>query len=78
MKNIHTKAINLNEMLDVYRLSLDQLDTSDLLLIAHEKGEISLIDYFLELSIYYQGIDKLFEIERNLYRTIAILHQYEM
>lgn len=78
MKSIHTKAINLNEMLNEYRLSLDYLDTSDLLLIAHENGEISLINYFLELSIYYQGIDQLFEIERNLHRTLAILHKYEM
>ena len=43
---------------------------------ALEKGEISLSDYFYELSFYYQSADKILEMEFNLNEATAELNKY--
>jgi len=43
---------------------------------ASEKGEISLINYISELSIYYENTILLLESERDLNKTLAELNQY--
>ena len=44
--------------------------------MALDKGEISLIDYILELSIYYESVNKLLEQEKYLNKILAKLNQY--
>lgn len=76
LKSLHTKAISLKQNADDYRLNLRLFDNSELLKKALDKGEISLIDYILELSIYYESVNKLLELERGLNKTLAELNQY--
>lgn len=76
LKTLHTKAVSLQKNTIDYRLSLQNFDNSELLKMALDKGEISLIDYILELSIYYESVNKLLEQEKDLYRTLAELNQY--
>ena len=76
MKALHTKAISLQNSVNNYRSNLHSFDNSDLLIIALDKGEISLIDYILELSIYYESVNQLLESEKELNKTLAELNQY--
>lgn len=76
LKSLHTKAISLKQNADDYRLNLCLFDNSELLKKALDKGEITLIDYILELSIYYESVNKLLELERGLNKTLAELNQY--
>ncbi|MCK5730588.1 MAG: hypothetical protein KAH68_05910, partial [Draconibacterium sp.] len=76
LKTLHTKAVSLQKNNIDYRLSLQNFDNSELLEMALDKGEISLIDYILELSIYYESVYKLLEQERDLNRTVAELNKY--
>ncbi len=76
LKALHTKAIGLQTSVVDYRLSLTSFDHSDLLEKALDKGEITLINYILELSIYYQSRDNLLILERDLNSTLAELNQY--
>lgn len=76
LKSLHTKAISLKQNADDYRLNLRLFDNSELLKKALDKGEITLIDYMLELSIYYESVNKLLELERGLNKTLAELNQY--
>ena len=39
-------------------------------------GEISLIEYILELSIYYDSVNKLHELERDMNKSMAELKLY--
>lgn len=73
LKSLHTKAISLKQNADDYRLNLRLFDNSELLKKALDKGEITLIDYILELSIYYESVNKLLELERGLNNTAAEL-----
>jgi hypothetical protein len=40
------------------------------------KGEIALAEYFYEISINYESIDKLFDSEWELSKTLSELSQY--
>jgi len=76
LKALHTKAIGLQNSANDYRLKLLSFDNSEFLKKALDKGEIGLIDYILELSIYYESVNKLLELERGLNKTLAELNQY--
>ncbi|MEN9444206.1 MAG: hypothetical protein RIS47_1096 [Bacteroidota bacterium] len=73
----HAKAINLQKLIRDYRTSLQIYDNSELLKKAFDKGEISLTDYILELTIYYNSIDNLLQTEREMNKAIVQLNVYE-
>ena len=76
LKALHTKSIRLSKNVDDYRLNLRLFDNSELLKKALDKGEITLVDYILELSIYYESVYNLLELELGLNNAIAELNQY--
>ncbi len=76
LKMLHTKAISLQKSANDYKLKLEEFNNSELLRKALDKGEISLINYMLELSIYYESVNNLLELERDMSKTIAELNQY--
>jgi len=76
LKALHTKAIGLQKNADDYRKLLESFDNSKFLDKSLEEGEITLIEYFLELSIYYESFDNLLQLERELNKTVAELNQY--
>ena len=76
LKALHSKAIRQRKNVDDYRTSLLLLDNSELLKKALDKGEISLINYLLEVSIYYDSVNKLLELEREMNTTLAELKLY--
>lgn len=76
LKILHTKAIALQRNVADYRKQLQSFNNSELLEKALEKGQINLIDYILELSIYYESVNHLLEVERDMNNTVAELNQY--
>lgn len=76
LKVLHIKAIALQRNAADYKTKLQSFNNSELLKKALDKGEISLIDYMLELSIYYASVNDLLELERELNKTMAELNQY--
>ncbi|MFA6126326.1 MAG: TolC family protein [Bacteroidales bacterium] len=76
LKMLHTKAISLQKSVGDYRLALQNIDNGTYLKKALEAGEISLIDYIMELSLYYESQTGLLTAERDLSRVITELYQY--
>lgn len=76
LNTLHTKVYSLQKNLEEYRSQLLAFDSSELLMKALDQGEISLIDYMLELSIYYESVNTLLEMERDLNKTFAELNQF--
>ncbi len=76
LKLLHAKAIGLQNNAIDYKSKLQTFDGSELLKKALDKGEISLIDYILELSIYYESVNKLLQSELEMNKTLAKLNQY--
>lgn len=76
LKNLHAKAIVLQQNVTEYRSTLQKYNSSELLKKALDKGEISLIEYSMELAFYYDSTDKILEMEKELHKTWAELNQY--
>jgi outer membrane protein TolC len=63
-KALQATAIN-------YRQSLSSLNSTELLKKALDAGEISLLDYIVEIGLYYNTVNLRLETERELQKTFA-------
>ncbi len=77
LKNQYDKAKKLSLLLKEYEDALSVTSSQDLLKIALDKGQLSLINYLLELSVYYETVDKYLETERDYQLAVAELQQWE-
>lgn len=78
MKERYDKARSLQAILADYRETLSSVNSSALLLKALETGEISLIEYMMELSVYYDTVDNILQTERDLQSLVADLYQWNL
>ncbi len=77
LKNQYDKAKKLSLLLKEYEDALSVTSSQDLLKVALDKGQLSLINYLLELSVYYETVDKYLETERDYQLAVAELQQWE-
>lgn len=70
---IFHRAENAQRLVDSYRGQLAQIQQKELLDEALHAGQISLIDYLLELQFNYEAVDQLMEAEKQLQATYAEL-----
>ncbi len=76
LKTEYEKVADLQKSVTAYRLSLESFDNTALLRKALDRGEISLSDYVLGITIYYESVDRLLDAERELNEAVAGLLQY--
>lgn len=77
LKNQYNRAGTLLSLLGDYEEILDTSNNRALLKKAFEKGQLSLINYLLELSTYYQTIDQYMEKEKEYRLALSELQQWE-
>lgn len=77
LKNQYDKAKKLSLLLKEYEDALSVTSSQDLLKMALDKGQLSLINYLLELSVYYETVDQYLETERDYQLAVAELQQWE-
>lgn len=76
LKTQYTKVKALQKNVNDYRVSLESLNNSALLKKSLDMGEISLTDYFYEVSLNYESISTLLLAEKELNKAVAVLNQY--
>ena len=76
IKAHHAKLFELQQSIEGYRKEIAAHDNGGLILKALDAGEISLSEYFYELSFYFESIDKLLEMELTLDKAWAELLRY--
>jgi len=72
------RAASLQKTVTEYRQALQYSNNADLLKKALDKGEISLIDYLVEMSFTYSAVDNLLKYEYELNKALSQLAKYEM
>lgn len=77
VKSSYEKARKLQNVLQEYDQLLKTSNNEELLKKAFAQGELSLINYLLELSAYYEAIDQFLETERDYQLAAAELRQWE-
>jgi hypothetical protein len=76
LKSLHTKTLALQKNVKEYRSGLLAFDSSELSKKALDQGEISLINYLTEFSLYYESFNQLLELERDMNKSMAELNRY--
>jgi outer membrane protein, heavy metal efflux system len=77
LKAAHSRVIALQTNLADYRKELMLYNNGELLEKAFIKGEISLTEYLYELSLFYEGIFAILELERDLNLAISELIKFQ-
>jgi outer membrane protein TolC len=78
LKSHYEKALQLKETLNDYTEVLESVNSTALLKKALDAGEISLIDYLMELSLYYDTMDNILSIKNELHQALNGLYYYEL
>jgi outer membrane protein TolC len=73
LQMIYNKAVTLQENARRLRQSLGENNNEPLLKKALDAGEISLLNYLLEMEYYYDAVNKVLEMERDLEMVAAEL-----
>jgi cobalt-zinc-cadmium efflux system outer membrane protein len=78
VKELHGKFTQLKESMESYQSDLQQLAGSVFLDKSLQAGQINTLEYFMELTIYYDSQDRYLEIEREFQRTAAMLLKHAL
>ncbi len=78
LQNLFMKASGLQQSVMSYRSSLDSFNNAVLLKKALDMGEISLLDYLLEMQYYYDTVDNALTAEKDFELSLADLSAVEL
>ncbi len=78
IKKLYEKYTNLKIILEQYQAVFSTLNNTALLNKSLLLGQISSIEYFIELSYYHNSYDNYLETEKEYYEVIAGLYKYEL
>ncbi|MDR0386156.1 MAG: TolC family protein [Prevotellaceae bacterium] len=73
LKSMYNKSKDLQLIAEEYRQTLLSLNSAVLLTKALDAGEISLLDYIVELGLYYNTVDLKLNAEREFQKAFAEL-----
>lgn len=78
---LHTyfnRAIGLQATANAYRKSLASNNSVELLRKALDAGQLSLLEYMVELGIYYENVNRTLQAEREYQQAVALLREVEL
>ncbi|MGB6150561.1 MAG: TolC family protein [Pricia sp.] len=61
-----------------YQTTMETLDSESLLLKAFTLGELSFMDYYMELRFYRDALDRMLQIEKKLFQLRAELLKHQL
>jgi outer membrane protein TolC len=77
-EKIYNQAFELQKIRLEYKQTLEESANVDFLNKALSLGQISVIDYFNELTYYYETMDAYLEIEKKYYQLLAQLWAFQL
>lgn len=78
MLELYNRAKGLRSTADIYKQTLKDSNSTLLLQKALDEGQISLLDYILEVELYYNAKDQALSAERDYRKTLAELFAAEL
>lgn len=75
---LYKRTLGLQEAAKTYRRSLLDANNSKLLKKALDVGEISVLDYMIQVELYYDSVDKALAAERDYQKAFAELSAVEL
>ncbi len=78
LKALYLKAGNMQAVATDYRNALEVLNNTELLQTALDAGEISILEYMVELGIYYEAIENALNAELEYHLSVAQLKAFQV
>lgn len=78
LQNLYMRANRLQQTAAGYRKSLQSLNNTDLLMKALDVGEINLLNYIVEIGLYYDIVNQTLAAERDFEKALADLSAVEL
>lgn len=78
LKELYLQAQSLQLSKDEYARTLANQHNEELLNKSLEAGQMSMIDYFVEITILYDSIQNYLEVEKEYHNLLAQLQQYSL
>lgn len=78
LQNLYLRASGLKQTAIGYRKSLQSLNNTELLMKALKVGEISLLNYIVEIGLYYDTVNQTLAAERDFEKALAELSAVEL
>lgn len=78
LQNLYMRASGLQQTAIAYRESLKALNNTALLMKALDVGEISLLNYIVEIGLYYDTVNQTLAAERDFEKALADLSAVEL
>ncbi len=78
LKELYLQAQALENSRNEYAQALSHQRNEELLTKALEAGQISMIDYFVEISILYDSMQNYLDVEKEYQNTVAQLLKYKL
>ena len=75
---MYQRTLGLKEAAETYRFSLTDANNSTLLKTALDEGEISVLDYLVEIGLYYDAVNQALDAERSYQKAYAELMAVEL
>ncbi|MCP9611574.1 TolC family protein [Coprobacter tertius] len=78
LDQLYSQAASLKKSIEEYRQVLNSQHTIDLLNKALKAGQISMIEYFTETTLWYQSLSNYIQLENEYQKTMAQLYKYRL
>ena len=75
---LYKRTLGLKRTADIYREAFKDSNNGALLKKALDAGQISMVQYILEMSLYYNTITQALEAERDYQKAYAKLVSFEL
>ncbi len=74
----YDQILTLKENLENYQSVLGSVNSQELLNVSLKNGEISVIEFFIEMFYYYEIYDEYLMVERDYYQALSELYKYRL
>ena len=78
LARLYSQALTLRESLDKYQSVLDKQNNVEILERAIQAGQISMIEYFVNVTTYYQSLQNYFTLQNQYQKVMAQLYKYRL
>lgn len=78
LQQLYRQAQTLAESREEYRKILSDQQSIELLNKALNAGQISLVEYFTEIAVFYESLQNYLEVERDYFNALARIFQYRL
>ena len=78
LMQLYNRSVALKASIDAYRTELDRQNSLALLNKAIQAGQISMIEYFVDVTTLYQSLQNYMQLQNEYQKVMAQIYKYQL